>query len=162
MEEQRTFQGFLQGVWDGKLATLRFWWRVRRRRAEAALRARVSVLRTRLQRGRGAAPGGERAVPVRFGVLPPRAKVRYFYLRMAQRAAAVGYGRPPHVTPAEYARDLEAAWPEAEEDVLGLTAAFLDARYASHEIGPDQAHRAQAVWRRLMRALRWPTRGAGT
>ncbi len=154
-------QGLLRGVWGGKLAILRFWWRARRGRAGAALRARVSVLRARLQRGRDAAPDVGRAVPVRFGVLPPRAKVRYFYLRMAQRAAAVGYGRQAHITPAEYARDLEAAWPEAEEDVQGLTAAFLDARYAAHEIGPDRARSAQAVWRRLMRALRGPAHGTG-
>ncbi len=152
----------LRGSWAGWLVTLRFWWRARRGSLDAAVRARVLELQARLRRARGAAPGGGRMISVRLGAMPPRAKVRYFYLHMAHRAAEAGHVRLPHLTPTEYSRDLEAAWPEAEEDVQGLTEAFLDARYAPREIGPDQARRTQAVWRRLMRVLRGSTRSAGT
>lgn len=151
-------QGVLRASWGEWMMTLRLWWRARRGRLDAVVLARVAALRKRLQRARPATTHDGRGIAVgRGGALPPRARVRYFYLTAVQRAAERGHARPPHVTPAEYARELEAAWPEAEGDVQSLTTAFLDARYAPREIAPEQARGVQTVWRRLMRALRGPT-----
>lgn len=155
-------RNLLPRAWGGWLASLRAWWRARRHQIDMVLRSTATALQARLRRGREAAPGETRAAAVRFRALPPRGKVRYFYLRMAQAAAEAGHVRLPHETPTEYARTLETAWPEAGEEVQGLTEAFLDARYAPVEVGPDQALSAQAVWQRLMRALRGSTHRSGT
>lgn len=148
--------GWPGGPWLEKFATLRFWWRARRAQVGAAVQKQLSALRARLPWPRAAVGGGLRPRSLRPGALPPRGKVRYYYLRAAQRAADQGRARPPHATPLEYARDLEATWPEAEDDVQGLTEAFLAARYTPREIAADEARGVQQVWRRVMQALRQP------
>ncbi len=145
--------GIGRGPWSEWLNWLRFWWRARRARVEAFVRARMAGLRSRLPRGRRASAGKARGDVVRLVGSSPRARVRYFYLRTVQQAGERGYVRPPHVTPLEYMRDLEAACPEAEAEVRQLTAAFVDARYTPHDISVEQVRGVQAVWRRLMRAL---------
>jgi hypothetical protein len=94
---------------------------------------------------------------VRVSVLPPRERVRYFYLKMVGRAADRGLTRPAHATPLEYVEDLESQWPDADEDLRGLTEAFLAARYDRRNILVTEAKEVQSIWRRVMRALRGKT-----
>lgn len=148
--------GWLDGPWLEKLTALRFWWRSRRSRLGAGVQAQIAALRARLQRPRPARPERLQRASFRPGSLPPRAKVRYYYLRATQRAAEQGRARPPHATPLEYVQELETTWPEAETDVQDLTEAFLAARYAAREIAADEARGVQLVWRRVMRVLRQP------
>ena len=82
--------------------------------------------------------------------------MRYLYLQALGRAAERGLARPPHRTPLEFARDLEAHLPDAGEDVQALTEAFVDARYTPRDIAPSEAQTAQTAWQRLMEALRKP------
>jgi hypothetical protein len=88
------------------------------------------------------------------GRLPPRERVRYYYLKMVARADERGVTRPPSATPLEFSRTLDDEWPDAENDIGALTDAFLAARYAPAEIDRRQVTEAQGVWRRIMRALR--------
>jgi hypothetical protein len=147
-----------QGVFNGRWSTLatrfRYWWRARWARLRATTDAALAGVRNRLRPiGLGAADiSGLR--PVRTGKLPPRERMRYFYLRMAARAADQGFERPPAATPLEYARALDQEWPNAETDVNALTEAFLAARYAEREVGSEEVREAQGVWRRVMQALR--------
>ncbi|OIO88551.1 MAG: hypothetical protein AUK03_16020 [Anaerolineae bacterium CG2_30_64_16] len=147
--------GLLQGRWGRWLTQLRDWWRARWTRLTIAAGAITSVIRNRPRRSRHQAGDGIVEVPRwRWGSLPPRERIRYFYLRTVRRAAERGLARPPHKTPLEFAGDLEASWPDAEEDVRELTAAFLAARYTPGDIPLADARAAQPVWRRIMRALR--------
>mgnify|MGYP001052205482 CR=1 FL=1 len=146
--------GLLDGPLGERLRRLRFWWRARRVRLNRAVSTQFKQLRRRLRLpgtplGRPAAP----RAALRRGHLP-RDRVRQYYLRAVEQAAQEGAPRPAHKTPLEYARDLEATWPEAETDVTDLTASFLDARYTAHDIGETAAADAENAWRRLVRALR--------
>lgn len=154
--------GRLAGVGGPWLLRLRLWWHGRRARFGGAVRRRAAALRARWRPRRrdGAAPGPARRA--RPGVLLPRERVRYLYLQALRRAAERGLERPPHQTPAEFARDLAARLPEAEEDADALTEAFIDARYGARDILPAEVQGAQTAWQRLMAALRKPLdRGPG-
>lgn len=139
------------------LARLRYWWRARWAKVNAGLAVAAAVVRRRIQAARVRAAGALQAPTVRVAALTPRERVRYFYLRMVGRAAERGVTRPAHATPAEFARRLEAEWPDAEGEVEALTAAFLAARYDRRPIAAQEARGVQAAWRRLMRQLRGRT-----
>lgn len=137
----------------GALDRWRAWWRGRGVRIAAALAGARPFARMR----RVQAPVAEPVKPIRFrraGAMLPAARVRYLYLRMVERAGAAGTARPPHKTPAEYAGDLDASWPEASPDVEAMTSAFEAARYGAGEVSGEAAAAVEGVWRRLMRALR--------
>jgi hypothetical protein len=136
------------------LRRLRYWWRARWARVNAALLAAAAAVSQRVQLGRTRAAAALRLPAVRVSALTPRERVRYFYLRMVGRAAERGLARSPHQTPAEFAQRLETGWPEAEMDVEALTAAFQAARYDRRPIPMQEAQGVQAIWRRLMRELR--------
>jgi hypothetical protein len=146
--------GWLKGRPAEWLMRLRYWWRSRWARANALLKSAATALSQRMQLVRARAAAVRQISAVRLSALTPRERVRYFYLRMIGRAAERGLARSAHHTPAEFARRLEAEWPDAEEDVEALTSAFVAARYDSRPIPPAEARGAQATWRRLMRELR--------
>lgn len=143
------------GLRGGRFERLRFWWRAlwarlwgRAQAAGAAVRARLASVgppRPAIREPRG--PG------LRPGSLPPRARVRYFYLSTIQRAEQRGIVRPPQETPSEFAGELGAHLPDAEDDVAALTEAFIAARYADEPIPTEQAHTVQPIWQRLMAAI---------
>lgn len=149
--------GLLKGRWFAWAYNLRYWWRARRSQLDAALQGGLNALRERLRRSRAGELALVRPRRRRLDRMIARERVRYYYLRAAERAAARGQGRPAHKTPLEYERDLEAAWPDAETDVHELTEAFLDARYAPREIAETEVPAVQEAWRRVMKALRRPT-----
>lgn len=147
--------GLLEGPIGARLRQLRFWWRARRARLNRAVSSQLKRLRRRLVRPgtRLRRPAVPRGAALRRGHLP-RDRVRQYYLQAVDEAAQEGAPRPSHKTPLEYARDLQATWPEAETDVADLTASFLDARYTEHELGEAEATGAENAWRRLVGALR--------
>ncbi len=149
--------GLLRGRWFAWAYNLRYWWRARKSQLDAALQSGLGALRERLRRSRAGELALGRPRRARLDRMAAREKVRYYYLRAAERAADRGLGRPAHKTPLEYERDLETAWPDAETDVHELTEAFLDARYAPRDIAETEVSIVQETWRRVMKALRRPT-----
>lgn len=102
-------------------------------------------------------PPGSQRTPwrfVRLSALSPRDRVRYFYLSTVRRAGRQGTVRRAGQTPAEFLRDLESGWPEAELDVVALTDAFVRARYSRDEVSLNDAQDARTVWERIKQALR--------
>ena len=91
---------------------------------------------------------------IRPGQLPPRERVRYFYLRMLARADSQGVTRPQAATPSEFVRVLDEEWPDAGTDLEDLTEAFVLARYGARDLESEEVSTAQELWRRVMRALR--------
>lgn len=149
--------GLLKGRWFAWVYNVRYWWRARKSQLDEAWQSGLAALRERLRRSRVATLSLARPRRARLDRMDSREKVRYFYLRAAERAAERGQGRPPHKTPLEYENDLDSAWPDAETDMHELTEAFLDARYAPREIAETEVGSVQVVWRRVMKALRRPT-----
>lgn len=137
------------------LNQLRVW--LRRLRSGAARGA--ATVQSSIRRGLGALrPGGDASrAPWRFlrvNALPPREQIRYFYLSTVRRAADEGVPREKSETPSEYARDLQAQWPEAEEEIEALTGAFLEARYSPREYEPQDVNPVKKVWKRVRRTIR--------
>lgn len=137
------------------LAVVKEWFR--RLRSGAARGA--TTVQSSLRRGLAALrPGGDRSrAPWRFlrvNALPPREQIRYFYLSTVRRAADEGVPREGSETPSEYARDLQAQWPEAEEEIEALTGAFLEARYSPRDYEPDEINPIKEVWKRVRRTIR--------
>lgn len=130
---------------------------LRRLRTGAAHRA--AAVQRSIRRGLDALrPSGDRSLtPWRFlrvNALPPREQIRYFYLSTVRRAADEGVPRDKSETPAEYARDLQAQWPEAEEEIEALTDAFLEARYSPRDYEPEEVNPIKQVWKRIRRTIR--------
>lgn len=123
-----------------------------------AARGAATVQRS-IRRSIGAIrPGGDPSgAPWRFlrvNALPPREQIRYFYLSTVRRAADEGVPREKSETPTEYLRDLQAQWPEAEEEIEALTGAFLEARYSPRNYEPEDVNPIKQVWKRVRRAIR--------
>lgn len=91
---------------------------------------------------------------LRLQALSPRQRVQFYYGALLRRGAEHGLPRAPAQTPYEYARTLRERRPEADEDLAGLTAEFLEARYTAHAISAARAGRAQHYWQRLKRLFR--------
>lgn len=147
-------QGVFKGKWAANWQHLLFWWRARWARVGASASTALAGVRRRLRPAAQAALDAAGLRQIRVGRLPPRERVRYYYLKMVARADERGVTRPPSATPLEFSRTLDDEWPDAENDIGALTDAFLAARYAPAEIDRRQVTEAQGVWRRIMRALR--------
>lgn len=91
---------------------------------------------------------------LRVNALPPREQVRYFYLSTVRRAADEGVPRAKSETPSEYARDLQAQWPEAGEEIEALTEAFVEARYSARPFEEEELNPIKKIWKRARRAIR--------
>jgi hypothetical protein len=83
-----------------------------------------------------------------------RHKIIIFYLRMLERGKEEGLERKPSITPSQYRALLGKALPEVEDEVDGMTASFIEARYTSHEINEEWAGQVQRLWKRILQALR--------
>jgi hypothetical protein len=135
----RRFLAWLREIWQrwrGWQSDVREEWA--RRRAEAAREAR------------GARP----ARPFSLRRLGPRELVRYFYVSTARRAAQAGQPRRPAQTPYEYEASLGGQFPDLEPDLLGLTEAFVQARYGREPVEADDVERVKPLWQRIKAALR--------
>jgi len=151
-----------QGAAGSLFARLRAWgqallslWRYLSGATRRAVRAASSAVVARL----GLRPGamGPRPRWLSLRRLGPRELIVYFYLSILERAGRLGYRRGPGQTPQEYSQTLQARLPEVQDDLWPLTAAFQEARYSRHDIGPQQASPARQHWQRLKAALqrRW-------
>jgi hypothetical protein len=102
-----------------------------------------------------------RAAPVvglprflRLGGLPPREQVMRYYANILRRAREQGLGRGRGQTPFEYQATLEAGLSQAQQEIEGLTQAFVEARYSPHEVEAEVVTGVRAYWARIKKALR--------
>jgi hypothetical protein len=86
--------------------------------------------------------------------LTPRQRVVFFYLALIRRGGERGLARRSAQTPYEYEETIKAALQGAEEDLAGLTDAFVEARYSRHGVTPDQANKVQRWWEGVRKKLR--------
>lgn len=93
----------------------------------------------------------------------PRGSVRYLYREVLRAANGNGLDRHPDETPDEFAGRLGKTAPLAMfasgegADLLALSDAYDDARYASREPDPTHRERLQAGASRLIRLFRGQT-----
>lgn len=137
--------------WRKLIAWLRTLWRGASGRAAALRRA----VRVRLPARRK--EGEEGGLPWRFirvGSLPPRERVRYFYLSIVRRAGEKGVERMKSETPDEYAHDLKHEWPGAEGEIEALTGAFLEARYSRRDFDEEDVNPVKRAWKEVRATVR--------
>lgn len=101
---------------------------------------------------RGLVPGRKRRV------LPARprsaaAQLRMLYRRMKEAGSRRGVHPGPAQTPYEYGSELSRNLPPAQQDIAGLTEAYVVAEYGPRPVGPAELHRARRHWNRLQRWL---------
>ncbi len=137
--------------WGRFLAWLRDLWR-RWRGWRQEVRAQLQVRRAQRKAEQAARIRPPRFLSLRR--LSPRELVRYFYLSTERRAAQAGRPRRNHQTPYEYEAELDETFPDLEEDLSGLTEAFVAARYDSRPVGKGDADAVKPLWQRIKAALR--------
>jgi hypothetical protein len=86
--------------------------------------------------------------------LSPRQSVRFYFFALLRRGGEQGIIRQAAQTPREYAARLTQAGSGFENEVLEMTAAFEEARYTSHEIGPEYVSRVRKIWDTVRWSLR--------
>lgn len=121
------------------------------------LSQQIEELREARRKARGAAPTRSASVPRRWlnpRKLSPRQQVQFYYLAMLRRSGEKGHPRQPTQTPYEYARTLESQLPDIDQDVDGITAEFIEARYSRHDIPAEHVGVVRRYWERIKRALR--------
>ena len=121
------------------------------------LSQQLEDLREARRKARGLVPTRSAAAPRRWvnpRRLSPRQQVQFYYLAMLRRSGEKGHPRQPAQTPYEYARTLESKIPDIDQDVDGLTAEFLEARYSRHDIPPEHVGLVRRYWERIKQALR--------
>jgi hypothetical protein len=91
---------------------------------------------------------------VNLSRLGPRDLVEYFYLSVCERAARLGYPRPPGITPVEYERYLETRLPLVDPEIKALTGAFLEARYGPRPTTKETVRSVRSGWETLKKKLR--------
>jgi hypothetical protein len=109
--------------------------------------------RLSLRRARRGTPEG----PLRFfrlGALSPRERTLYYYLSILRRAARQGFPRYRSQTPYEYDDALEPHLPYAQQEMMSLTQAFVEARYSPYPVDREQERQARTVWQKVKAALR--------
>ncbi|NJN15555.1 MAG: DUF4129 domain-containing protein [Oscillochloris sp.] len=90
----------------------------------------------------------------RLGRLSPAELIRYFYQSTVQRANQAGISRRRSDTPYEFGARLREQIPDADEDIAGVTDAYVRSVYGPQPTNPDDAKRARSPWERLRRKLR--------
>ncbi len=142
-------------------ATVTTWLREIWARLTGNVRRARRRLRTRLQEFAPQLPAHvDVSLPrprlLRLSSLSPRDQIRYYYLALVRRAGQRGVNRGRNETPLEYIRELRNEWPDAEEDLRGLTEGFLEARYGREPIEKSAVSPIKARWKRLKERLRGP------
>lgn len=149
-------------------ASVRSWWRIfigwlRKLWQGASGRAAALSRAVRVRLPARKKEGEEGRLPWRFirpGQLPPRERVRYFYLSVVRRAGEKGVARGKSETPAEYASDLKDEWPGAEGDIEALTGAFLEARYSRRDFEEEDVNPVKRAWKEVRATVRGRKRRA--
>jgi hypothetical protein len=147
----REGEGRAGALWGRLVAWIRaLWERWRAWRQQVA-----DQLALRKPAPRAGGPPGDRLSRLFFlGRLPPRERVRFFYLSAVRRAAEAGRPRRSGQTPHEYRDSLDRQFPELEPDLEGLTDAFVQARYSRQPVDQEHAESVRPLWQRVKAALR--------
>jgi hypothetical protein len=130
-------------------AWLRSWLKGVNQVVNAAVVSRMTRLR-RLDRHGQASGWGY----VNLRRLTPRQRVVFYYLALVCRGGERGFNRRSAQTPYEYQELLQAALDGNEEELAGLTGAFVEARYSQHHVTAEQASRVRRWWERVGKRLR--------
>jgi hypothetical protein len=80
--------------------------------------------------------------------------VRQLYLRLLQHAANAGHPRSLVQTPYEYAVRLRPHVSDEQEALVGLTRAFVEARYSKRDFQHQEMGSLRGLLSRLRSALR--------
>jgi hypothetical protein len=91
---------------------------------------------------------------VRAVSLGSRDRILHHYLRTLDTAQEAGVPRRRTETPYEYRRNLQAYVEEEEEALAELTEAFIEARYSTHPVSPEDVAEQRANAERVQRSLR--------
>lgn len=91
---------------------------------------------------------------IRVNGLLPREQIKYFYLSTLQRAAEKGVDRQESLTPEEFKATLLEAFPNAEEEIEQLTAAFQEARYSQKEFDKNDVSPVKKRWKQMRSSIR--------
>lgn len=146
-ELRQTMQRLTPLRWAGRLwHALRRWLKNLRKKAGRILPELVARIRQarairESQRRRTAPPGS-------------RERILHHYLRTLDTAREAGVPRQRTETPYEYRRHLQAHLEEEKEALAALTEAFIEARYSTHPINPEDVAAQQSNAQRLQRSLR--------
>jgi len=90
----------------------------------------------------------------RAAPLGSREQILHHYLRTLDTAQEAGVPRQRTETPYEYRRTLQEHLEEDKEAFVELTEAFVEARYSTHPISPQDVAAQQSNAQRLQRSLR--------
>ncbi|MGZ5212951.1 MAG: DUF4129 domain-containing protein, partial [Actinomycetota bacterium] len=85
---------------------------------------------------------------------PPADRVRRWYGEVLSALARRGMDKDPALTPAEFAPEVAAAYPETARDLDALTRAYEDVRYGSALLDRATLRELDANRRRIIAALR--------
>lgn len=124
------------------------------------LRTQVETLQrsfAQRQAGTTKEKGNARSLPfnfIRVNGLLPREQIKYFYLSTLQRAEEKGVGRQESLTPEEFKETLLREFPDSEEEIEQLTAAFQEARYSKKAFDNDDVKPVKERWKQLRGDIR--------
>lgn len=90
---------------------------------------------------------------INFRQLSPRQQIIFYYLRLLKRGGDRGIVRQAHQTPCAYAERLESDLPDVTDDIVGITEAFLEARYSQHLIPSEKPSLVQRFWRNIAHSM---------
>lgn len=136
----------------GPLARLLRWLRLFWRDTSSWAGQAARTLQARLQQPAVRAQRARRLL--RLARLAPRDLVRYFYRSTLRRASQHGLPRRPGQTPYEYQEVLRTRLPEAQEDIVVLTDAFVQAQYSPRMVDDTDVRAIRGPWQRVRRRLR--------
>ena len=86
--------------------------------------------------------------------LTPQQRIRFYYLALIRRSSEVGISRKATQTPYEYAQTLAKEVVGKEQELNQMTEAFIESRYSTHSISPDQVGRVRQAWEQLRQMLK--------
>lgn len=139
-----------------RLSRIWQWLRSQFKKAQTGIARTLQAGRERLRRAAAGslAPGGF----LSMRNLDARQKITFFYLALVRRGGEKGLPRRASQTPYEYASTLDAALPDAEDDIDALTNAFIEARYSPRPVQPEQVNLVKSTWERLRKTMRFVRR----
>jgi hypothetical protein len=89
-----------------------------------------------------------------FKLLDPRRQLIFFYLQLLEEAGKRGTKRKDFQTPNQFARIISQSYHETDDDINTMTELFIEARYTRHEITQKHTSKAQALWRKVIKAIK--------
>ena len=91
---------------------------------------------------------------LRLGQRSPRQRILYYYLNIIKRVGDQGTVRQRSQTPHEFEAILRQTIPEADQEVGGLTEAFIQVRYGQAKVSKEKVAFVKQLWLYLKKRLR--------